>query len=267
MDATCYENIVTRAALKAGTLLAALLCATDGARAEEPAPPRGLVCLARHYGGRPTRDPRDGRWTLVLDGPGGGVALAWDRGDATRPVAARLEDPDLRDMLLLPYRPGPLRPITDPDEDPGRARVEALFAAAYPKGQLDRVTLGGAAITVHHKIAPALARVDARLATLLRADRTLRRFFVKLGGGYNDRAIAGTSRKSAHAFGIAVDVNPAFAEYWRWQPGGWRNRVPKAIVDAFEAEGFAWGGRWYHFDTMHFEYRPELFDPSCTPDS
>ena len=39
----------------------------------------------------------------------------------------------------------------------------------------------------------------------------------------------------------------------------WRNRFPQAIVDAFEAEGFIWGGRWYHYDTMHFEYRPELF--------
>lgn len=19
-----------------------------------------------------------------------------------------------------------------------------------------------------------------------------------------------------------------------------------------------WGGRWYHYDTMHFEYRPEI---------
>ena len=35
------------------------------------------------------------------------------------------------------------------------------------------------------------------------------------------------------------------------------------IVDAFEAEGFAWGGRWYHYDTMHFEWRPELFDAAC----
>ena len=38
----------------------------------------------------------------------------------------------------------------------------------------------------------------------------------------------------------------------------WKNRYPQAIVDAFEAEGFIWGGRWYHYDTMHFEYRPEL---------
>jgi len=22
---------------------------------------------------------------------------------------------------------------------------------------------------------------------------------------------------------------------------------------------FIWRGRWYHYDTMHFEYRPELF--------
>ncbi|MDD5211432.1 MAG: M15 family metallopeptidase, partial [Sulfuricurvum sp.] len=27
--------------------------------------------------------------------------------------------------------------------------------------------------------------------------------------------------------------------------------------------GFIWGGRWYHYDTMHFEYRPELLAPSC----
>jgi hypothetical protein len=43
----------------------------------------------------------------------------------------------------------------------------------------------------------------------------------------------------------------------------WENRIPQFIVDAFEAEGFIWGGRWYHYDTMHFEYRPELFDAAC----
>src|SRR5262245_1812136 len=26
----------------------------------------------------------------------------------------------------------------------------------------------------------------------------------------------------------------------------------------FEKYGFIWGGHWYHYDTMHFEYRPEL---------
>jgi peptidoglycan LD-endopeptidase CwlK len=30
------------------------------------------------------------------------------------------------------------------------------------------------------------------------------------------------------------------------------------IVKIFEKYGFIWGGKWYHYDTMHFEYRPEL---------
>ena len=37
----------------------------------------------------------------------------------------------------------------------------------------------------------------------------------------------------------------------RWQP-------PPKVVRAFEQEGFIWGGKWYLFDTMHFEYRPEF---------
>jgi len=60
------------------------------------------------------------------------------------------------------------------------------------------------------------------------------------------------------------------SNYWRWQrpkkPLKWVNRYPQTIVDAFEAEGFIWGGRWYHYDTMHFEYRPELLDPDCKLD-
>lgn len=38
----------------------------------------------------------------------------------------------------------------------------------------------------------------------------------------------------------------------------YRNRIPADVVQAFERHGFIWGGRWYHYDTMHFEYRPEL---------
>ncbi|MDD9945395.1 MAG: M15 family metallopeptidase [Myxococcales bacterium] len=34
--------------------------------------------------------------------------------------------------------------------------------------------------------------------------------------------------------------------------------MPADVVQAFERHGFIWGGRWYHYDTMHFEYRPEL---------
>ena len=37
-----------------------------------------------------------------------------------------------------------------------------------------------------------------------------------------------------------------------------RNNYPQEIVELFEKHGFIWGGKWSHFDLMHFEYRPEL---------
>ena len=37
-----------------------------------------------------------------------------------------------------------------------------------------------------------------------------------------------------------------------------KNSIPFEIVEIFERNGWVWGGRWYHYDTMHFEYRPEV---------
>jgi hypothetical protein len=88
-------------------------------------------------------------------------------------------------------------------------------------------------------------------------------------GTYNCRTIAGTDRLSAHGFGIAIDIATKDADYWRWSKPGpnrrpvWRNRVPEEIVAIFEAHGFIWGGKWHHYDTMHFEFRPELLPPTA----
>jgi hypothetical protein len=41
--------------------------------------------------------------------------------------------------------------------------------------------------------------------------------------------------------------------------------MPHEIVDIFERHGFIWGGKWYHYDTMHFEYRPELLPADAKP--
>jgi hypothetical protein len=30
------------------------------------------------------------------------------------------------------------------------------------------------------------------------------------------------------------------------------------VIRIFEEEGFIWGGKWAMYDTMHFEYHPEL---------
>ena len=67
-----------------------------------------------------------------------------------------------------------------------------------------------------------------------------------------------------YGFGIAIDIAAAHSHYWlRAKPGAgghiaYKNEIPWEIVRIFEAHGFIWGGKWYHYDTMHFEYRPEL---------
>ena len=33
---------------------------------------------------------------------------------------------------------------------------------------------------------------------------------------------------------------------------------PDSFIEAFERRGFVWGGKWFYYDTMHFEYRPEI---------
>ena len=104
-------------------------------------------------------------------------------------------------------------------------------------------------------------------------------YLVPSAGTYVCRPIAGTDRISAHGHGIAIDISTKHTDYWRWstpqatgkagsrtgtkpdRPIPYRNQVPMEIVTVFEKHGFIWGGKWYHYDTMHFEYRPELLPP------
>ena len=96
-------------------------------------------------------------------------------------------------------------------------------------------------------------------------------------GTFNWRKIAGTERRSNHSFGTAIDLNVNKAAYWRWQTPAQlttfsRKNWPNEIVEAFERHGFIWGGKWWHFDTMHFEYRPEIIayakaNPAPNPES
>ena len=245
----------------------------------ETATPPQYECLAAAYpdGIKALRsDAATGR--LVVELKDGG-ALIWDDG-RTKTAEQRLDAPDLQDMFAQPYPsmlsepPWPLAPPA-PDDDPGRTRVEEFFARLYGRTpaeverSLDEVAWAGTGRRVRfnkrHGAAAALRQVSAELARL---PPPLHEFFDITAGTFNPRSIAGTSRVSAHSFGIAIDINVAHSDYWRWQKKGaataWRNRIPPEVVRVFERHGFIWGGRWHHFDTMHFEYRPELLHPRCT---
>lgn len=157
-------------------------------------------------------------------------------------------------------------------EDPGRLRNDAFFRALYfadkaaARKTLSKVSWSKGAsasfyMTGKYQVACQLAAVFAALE----AEGTdFAPFFRKSGGSFNWRVISGTDRLSAHSFGIAIDLNTELGGYWKWsgaKPGHateYNNKVPQTLVQAFETYGFIWGGKWHHFDGMHFEYRPEM---------
>jgi hypothetical protein len=243
-------------------VLAALLAAEGDAAATSV--PGQLECIARTYNVKPANI--GGQWFALLPD---GKRIPFDDGKA-KSFDEKLASPDVEDLFSIPYRRGPIYGVREENDDPGRIRIEPILAATYGgdhvAAQQIRMRFLGLPVRVHRLIASALGRVAARLEEARKHDRSLDPFLHRLSGGFAERKIAGTDRTSAHAFGIAIDLDKSMSDYWRWQktkPIRWRNRIPQAIVDAFEAEGFIWGGRWYHYDTMHFEYRPELLDDRC----
>jgi hypothetical protein len=178
--------------------------------------------------------------------------------------------PDVEDIFAWPY-PLASQPVTPPSADPGRARPAAFFRKMYGDchaGQVMANLVGvrwvdgsSVRITRINGVATALTAVVAELRALGPA---YTKYLSPMGGTYNCRAIAGTSLASMHSYGAAIDINVASSDYWQWSDaaahglGAYRSRIPIQIVQAFERHGFIWGGRWADFDTMHFEYRPEL---------
>jgi hypothetical protein len=132
----------------------------------------------------------------------------------------------------------------------------------------------GKTVMVHYSILEELALVEERILTEAKTDPALRAWVhsVSTLDGWNWRSIAATQSRSFHAYGAAIDILPKTLggkeTYWLWaarRKSEWwaisysqRYHPPEAVIKAFEANGFIWGGKWLFFDTMHFEYRPEI---------
>ena len=188
-------------------------------------------------------------------------------------------DPPVCAMLAQAYPAGAGAREPEPGFEPGRVRNEAFFKLLYGgdeeavRGNLETALFFGEPLrfNARHGAAKALARVAARLEALADRDPALKRYILPVAGHFYWRTIAGSGRLSAHSFGIAIDLNVQYGPYWRWsgrnapEVRAARARYPQAVVDAFEAEGFIWGGKWHSFDFMHFEYRPELLRPVARP--
>lgn len=161
--------------------------------------------------------------------------------------------------------------------DPGRLRYQPFFQVLYGKDKpsieknlvsIQWPTLKGIKKLQVNKIAEVdkkLYAIGQEIAQLPKKDR----IWAEGAATYEYRVIKDTDRLSMHSFGIAIDLAPTKTQYWKGEATsetakiGYKNTMPLSIVRIFEKHGFIWGGRWYHYDTMHFEYRPELLAPSC----
>ena len=201
-----------------------------------------------------------------------GTAIPVGDGVQEKTFAELLRHASIADQLRVPYPRGPLQRPPAVDVDPGRYRNAAFFAKMYGDCKNGAVTPHLVSIAWLPKTwgkpirITAVNHVDERLravsAEIDALPQKIKRAAYPIAGTYNCRAVADTGQPSPHGYGIAIDLNTAASDYWFWRPHAgrivYRNRVPEEIVAIFEKHGFIWGGKWYHFDTMHFEYRPEL---------
>ena len=258
------KRAMTRAipALSVAAMLVLALCADA---ATKPEVPTALQRLAQAYPEQIARVTDD---AVVMKS---GATIPFGPGHESEPYEQRLAHASLADQMAMPYPMGANYPIPTGENDPGRLRNMAFFHAMYganenevrrhlvPVRWLGREDL---LITSVNGVDKALARVSAALMRLPAARRACA---YPSAGTFAYRVVAGTNYLSGHSFGVAIDLNLACSDYWYWdqERGGngtstYKNRMPLEIVEAFEREGFIWGGKWAHYDTMHFEYRPEL---------
>ena len=209
-----------------------------------------------------------------------GTRMPLADGQPARSFDEMLRHGSILDQIRLPYPAGSATAPRAPDDDPGRIRNRAFFDKIYgdctrgevaprlvPIVWLPHSWGRTVRITSANGVAEHLAAVSEELDDLPVA---LQRYAYPPAGTYNCRTVADVGQPSMHAWGAAIDLNAARADYWLWRGGapgeGRVDRMPAEIVAIFERHGFIWGGKWAHFDMMHFEYRPELLGDQPPPE-
>lgn len=176
--------------------------------------------------------------------------------------------PDIQDGLGIKY---PLEKITAVyDKDPGRLRNYALLNAVYGKnkGEIEKNLInvstmyGNILFNKQNKAAVMLKKSLDQIYEEAKKNNNIGQYVYPISGTFNYRVIQDTGMLSPHAYALAIDLNRNDADYWKWvdeEKGSKRiAEYPAEIVRIFEDNGFVWGGKWKHFDILHFEYKPEI---------
>ena len=205
-----------------------------------------------------------------------GSTIVYDDG-RKKSFEQLLDEADVEDMFAFTYdrhswTPGHM-------QDAGRSRCEALFKKMYGnssaavskklinvKWPFGTAVSGGVNMQRNTvRFTPVNGAADSLRAVVAELEKhpELHKYLATSGAFYW-RAVRGAKRQSAHSYGMTIDIGVKYSNYWRNVTKSetatvkYQNRYPHEIVEIFERHGFIWGGRWYHYDTMHFEFRPEI---------
>jgi hypothetical protein len=180
----------------------------------------------------------------------------------------KLFNTDIQDMMEQVYPLNSIDKVMDKDVDPGRLRVYEILNEVYGNSKsevesnLKMADVGyrkfqfngnnDASKSLEKAIKEAMSKKNPNISSCL----------FPFSGTFNYRNISGTNLRSPHSFAIAIDLARDRRDYWKWvdkSEGSSRIKsYPKELVKIFEKNNFVWGGKWSHFDILHFEYRPEI---------
>jgi hypothetical protein len=187
--------------------------------------------------------------------------------------------PESFDSIFYRYETGPQKSLPQPVTFPIHRSHDFLDALAGSTEEEVRASCSWVDFLNHmaymHSLCiEPLKKVDKEIRNLAVTSKEIRDFIANISVVYSlkRRNVAGTNNASYHSYGLAIDLIPKNyynrQVYWRWSrvfasdwgkiPLSERWQPPKGVIKAFEDNGFIWGGKWYHFDTVHFEYRPEI---------
>ncbi len=117
--------------------------------------------------------------------------------------------------------------------------------------QMENVSVFGKSVQVYKGLKNSLTRINTKWLAIPVANR----YVVNKIGGYNCREVTNKPGYwSAHAFGLALDINQDTNPYGNTRV----TDMPDNFVKLFTDEDWGWGGNWSApIDAMHFSKYPE----------
>ncbi|MCC9295137.1 M15 family metallopeptidase [Clostridium sp. WLY-B-L2] len=227
-----------------------------------------ILCLMMAYPGYITDVEKDNGGSVYIVMKSGKKILYDDKREKS--FEEKFQNTDLQDMMEQPYQLGTVDGAAQKNSDPGRLRVYSLLKEVYGdnknsvESNLEMANLGYRRFQFNGNNGASISLENAmkELMPISQKRGDISKCLFPSSGTFNYRYISGTGMLSPHSFGIAIDLARDRRDYWKWVPrteGSLRiKEYPREIVEIFEKNNFVWGGKWSHFDTLHFEYRPEI---------